>query len=456
MLVPIPAIYAFGYITNYGLKKIGEHLYDNYVKDTVAEPAIGSVVYCDLAFGTSEHSGIYIGNGKIIQLDKYGYIKEVNVFDFTQGTTSLSIYTGCKGGEPVGDIKFAERAMLYKIGIHKRDYNVILDNCHQFSAACITGEPDNANNFLWMLKYEFEKETGADGWLVWKNTSSFKNTNMRDKCNFNSVEDVEKLSWFLLSLYMELAKESNELSKKHWDHTQSIPVSGFFIESRYKKWEKKNIEYEEKASSIESASLYLDLEIAKLEEIKESIEKEIVIFKGERGCLSEEDLVIKEILNGNKRYVDKLMMYVESDYPKSQYTLASMVISGELDRSLVEDPISLLEVSAKKAYSPSIAALSSYLIEKENIEDVVLGYYMVVLAMVNATGDYNVYLSNMEKHIKSMLKEKNKKIMKRVRIILSELDSKGFFSIEEGRLIKGLDINSEEVLSSLKKYNVID
>ncbi len=455
MLVPIPAIYAFGYITNYGLKKIGEHLYDNYVKDTVSEPAIGSVVYCDLAFGSSEHSGIYIGNGKIVQLDKYGYIKEVSVSEFTEGTTSLSIYTGCKNGIPVGDVKFAERAILYKIGIHKRDYNVILDNCHQFSAACISGDPDNANNFLWMLKYEFEQETGVDSWLVWNNPGSFTHTDMRDKSNFHSIEDVEKLSWFLISLYMEMGKESNELSKKHWSHIQSMPVSGFFLESRYKKWEKKNVEYEDKISRIDSANFYLDREIARLEEIKDSIEKEVVIFKGKRGSLSEEDRVVKEILNGNKRYVDKLMMYVESDYPKSQYTLASMVISGELDRSLVEDPISLFEASAKKAYAPSIAALSSFLIEKEGLEFTVLGYFMVILAKVNATGDYNIYLDNLEKHIKNMLKEKNKKIMKKVRSIFIELDSKGFFSIEEGRLIKRLEINREGVLSSLKDYNLI-
>ena len=36
------------------------------------QPEIGSVLYCDLAFGYMEHSGIYIGNRQIVHLNEIG------------------------------------------------------------------------------------------------------------------------------------------------------------------------------------------------------------------------------------------------------------------------------------------------------------------------------------------------------------------------------------------------
>ncbi|MBV7317341.1 hypothetical protein [Shewanella sp. NIFS-20-20] len=50
---------------------------------------------------------------------------------------------------------------------NKRKYNMLLDNCHQFSAGCITGNFENSNNFLWMLKDLAEKEYVFKSWRVW-------------------------------------------------------------------------------------------------------------------------------------------------------------------------------------------------------------------------------------------------------------------------------------------------
>lgn len=48
-----------------------------------------------------------------------------------------------------------------------RNYNVLMDNCHQFSAGCLTKDPENYNNFLWFLKDEAKKRLGADNWRLW-------------------------------------------------------------------------------------------------------------------------------------------------------------------------------------------------------------------------------------------------------------------------------------------------
>lgn len=141
---------------------------DNVIRDTVNAPAAGSVVYCDLL--NVEHSGIYVGNGKIVHLDGSGVICKVSASIFLDRldglNTAMSIYTVCDDEDPVGDSQVAERAksMIGK----KRDYNFILDNCHQFTAGCLTGDFNNGYNFLGLVKGLAEKELGGNTWRVWK------------------------------------------------------------------------------------------------------------------------------------------------------------------------------------------------------------------------------------------------------------------------------------------------
>lgn len=140
----------------------------NYTLGRVSSPAIGSVVYCDLA-GTIEHSGIYIGNNLIAHLDGSGRIEAVSPNEFLGRlggfNPAVNIYVSCNGGDPIGSNSVARRAKNALGGARK--YNIIFDNCHQFSAGCITGNVDNACNFLWMLQHEAEKEMGVDSWRVW-------------------------------------------------------------------------------------------------------------------------------------------------------------------------------------------------------------------------------------------------------------------------------------------------
>lgn len=143
-----------------------ESIKDNHIRNTVAYPAVGSVVYCDLAFGFAEHSGIYIGNQQIVHLNKYGSIEIVSPEQFTSGTTALSIYTASRNNNSVGSQKVAERAR-FMVG-KRRNYNVLLDNCHQFSSGCLSGDFENYDNFLWMLKDTTKKTLNADTWLVWR------------------------------------------------------------------------------------------------------------------------------------------------------------------------------------------------------------------------------------------------------------------------------------------------
>ena len=54
----------------------------------------------------------------------------------------------------------------------RRNYNVILDNCHQFSSGCLSGNYENPHNFFWMVKYEAKKYLHADQWRVWETVNT--------------------------------------------------------------------------------------------------------------------------------------------------------------------------------------------------------------------------------------------------------------------------------------------
>lgn len=148
---------------------LGESFVDNVIRDKVSEPAIGSVLYCDLAGGLGEHSGIYIGNDQIVHLDGNGCITVVGPYGFLNrlngNNLAVTIYVSCSGTDPVGSKTAAQRARSM-IG-QSRDYNLILDNCHQFSSGCLTGNWENADNFVMFLKNTASKILETDNWRSW-------------------------------------------------------------------------------------------------------------------------------------------------------------------------------------------------------------------------------------------------------------------------------------------------
>ena len=146
------------------LGNFAESFVDNVFRDMVT-PVAGSIVYCDLLFGGAEHSGVCVGQDEIVQLSKSGRVELVGPSRFIQGKTAVSIYVSCYETSAVGDVHIAERARSAVGGV--RNYNLLLDNCHQFSAGCLTGDFESANNFLWMLKDLTAEILGANTWRVW-------------------------------------------------------------------------------------------------------------------------------------------------------------------------------------------------------------------------------------------------------------------------------------------------
>ena len=147
------------------------HIVDNYFRENV-RPVKGCIVYCDLGL-VAEHSGVYVGDGNIVHLDGSGNIEIVTREKFIDRlggiNPAMSIYVSCSDCNAVGDTDTAERAIA--MAGNNRNYNVIIDNCHQFTSGCITGNFENSDNFWWMLKHTTEQHYAASSWRVWGSPS---------------------------------------------------------------------------------------------------------------------------------------------------------------------------------------------------------------------------------------------------------------------------------------------
>jgi len=131
----------------------------------VATPVEGSILYVDLIGEHAQHSGIYIGNGEIAELSGKGRIQRVNREQFICGGTGSDIYVSCWNNAAIGSPAVAQRARR-QLG-SRRNYNIVLNNCHQFCAGCLSGNFENSDNFLWMLKHSAKTTLGADSWRLW-------------------------------------------------------------------------------------------------------------------------------------------------------------------------------------------------------------------------------------------------------------------------------------------------
>ena len=108
-------------------------------------PVKGCILKCDLGV-LLEHTGLYIGNGRIVSLNRHSQIRiETEHSFFPPGTTPNSnrIYAACYGktDEPLFSPEIARRAKK-KVN-QETPYNVLFNNCHRFTTGCITGNFEN-------------------------------------------------------------------------------------------------------------------------------------------------------------------------------------------------------------------------------------------------------------------------------------------------------------------------
>ncbi|MFW1364841.1 lecithin retinol acyltransferase family protein [Vibrio parahaemolyticus] len=129
-------------------------------------PVRGSIVFCDLALGYAEHSGVYVGNGRIIHRNGKGLIEAVTIHQFLADTTALSIYVSCNAqGRAIGS-EFTAQIAEAMLGV-QTDYSLLNENCHQFCSYCLSGDILSNTFTLTQLKRDARTHIQASQWRVW-------------------------------------------------------------------------------------------------------------------------------------------------------------------------------------------------------------------------------------------------------------------------------------------------
>lgn len=97
----------------------------------------GAVVVCEI-FHLFEHSGIYIGDGQIVELQGSGLVRAISINRFFDNRSGKHLLVACdrQGQVLVGEGCY-ERAIAQIFTV--QDYDLIHNNCHRFTQHCVSG-----------------------------------------------------------------------------------------------------------------------------------------------------------------------------------------------------------------------------------------------------------------------------------------------------------------------------
>ena len=120
---------------------------DNDTSDRLVKPIPGSVLKCDLVLGAACHTGIYLGNDRIVEvteIDGRARVRAVSPDEVLNGDpdslvrTGVTIYVAASGGKALGSAVIARRARA-SLNRSRGKYKLLENNCHMFTRYCITG-----------------------------------------------------------------------------------------------------------------------------------------------------------------------------------------------------------------------------------------------------------------------------------------------------------------------------
>jgi hypothetical protein len=97
----------------------------------------GAVVVCEI-FHLFEHSGIYIGEGQIVELQGSGLVRAISINRFFDNRSGKHLLVACdRRGEVLLGNGCYERAVAQIFTV--QNYDLIHNNCHRFTQHCVSG-----------------------------------------------------------------------------------------------------------------------------------------------------------------------------------------------------------------------------------------------------------------------------------------------------------------------------
>lgn len=107
----------------------------------VVEPEFGAIVCCGIG-GVLDHTGIWVGDNTIIELDGRGLIKPISRERFIDNRSGKNIFVACDSKANCLTSEIAAHRAIKQI-YQYQDYHVIDNNCHQFIWQCFNanGKP---------------------------------------------------------------------------------------------------------------------------------------------------------------------------------------------------------------------------------------------------------------------------------------------------------------------------
>ncbi len=187
-LPPTAGTLLFSYISGVGLhpsldpcvEKADLSMIRNLMKEDVPL-APGSIVAVSLAF-CFEHTGIYMGNGKFLELYGDGSINMVGKKDFLDGAyrnndfpvrTGIHVYVASQGDQPIVVKEAVEQGTTLYKKVKKIPYHVLHNNCHMFTGFCLFGRDFQRNygcrfftNLTRMIITELAPSVDSFSWRI--------------------------------------------------------------------------------------------------------------------------------------------------------------------------------------------------------------------------------------------------------------------------------------------------
>ncbi len=205
-MIPIPVI-----ITTVPFFKDSAKRCSNWLFGARVRPRPGSVMHCALMVNL-EHLGVFVKRDRIVELEGEGDIRAIDPDEFLNSSlvrTGSDIYVACdtKTGVVLGSKDIAMRAGM--MTGEKRDYNLLLDNCHQFTSGCITGKFENADNLFMLLESTISRKMNRGrpiNWLIWNHDEDDEPS--EDGLDEQLEEECGELDYELISGHEIACQES--------------------------------------------------------------------------------------------------------------------------------------------------------------------------------------------------------------------------------------------------------